>query len=216
MKKTTSGHAVLCDEYLGTEGWSSFLLGHRGFIPQEGLPLLRLAWKRSSAFCGPWFLQSSHLSFKASSHPVSPTAAVHHSAVSPLEGRVTLCGKANLRSGLFCFSLWCARCGRARKLGRAKFQAWPEDARGCMEIHATQLWPVSPQGGRPGKAFSIFKHKMETLYWWHRTPSTPGPYFTLGTNVGANVVNITQGARRVCRGDGKAVGPLVSFWKFYK
>lgn len=85
MKKTTSGHAVLCDEYLGTEGvvlfppWAQrFYSTRRPSAPSASPGNVHLH------FAGPWFLQSSHLSFKASSHPVSPTAAVHHSAVSSL------------------------------------------------------------------------------------------------------------------------------------
>lgn len=75
----TSGHTVLSDGYLGTEGRSSFLLGRGGFIPQEALPLAPPHLVTFTLhFAGSWFLPSSHLSFKASSRQVSPTVAVHH------------------------------------------------------------------------------------------------------------------------------------------
>jgi len=76
------------------KGRSSFLLGCGGFIPQEGLPLAPPCLETFTLhFVGPWFLHSSHLSFKASSRQVSPTVAIHHTLLS-FESHVTSCGKA--------------------------------------------------------------------------------------------------------------------------
>ena len=169
MKKTTSGHAVLCDEYLGTEGVVLFPPWAQRFYSTRR-PSARSASPGNvhSAFCGTMVSsvfpsQLQGLLTSGVSHCCRPSQHCFFpsKAGSPLAVRLVLMEWA------LCFSLMCAKVWEGQKTREGEISGM---TRGCYpwvcEIHATQLSGLLALRRKAGgkASFSIFKHKMETLY----------------------------------------------------
>jgi len=136
IKKTTSGHTVLSDEYRGTEGAVLFPPWVRRFYSTRR-PSARppLPGNVHSAFRGA--LVSSFFPSQLQGLLTSGVShCCHPSHTSFLWKPCHLLWQGWFWWNALFASLWCVqRCGRTRKLGRVKFQAWHKDATcGCVRF----------------------------------------------------------------------------------